>query len=79
MSLLEFKVNEYITLRLEEGYTVIYTKGEEFIQCKQLVLNKIKEDSIKDYQNRISELIQEAVDKPIEDLVKNLNKFYSKI
>lgn len=35
----EFKVNDYITLRLEGGTTNIYIKGELFQQCKFLLLN----------------------------------------
>lgn len=30
----EFKVNEYITLKLEGGKTNIYVKGQLFNQCK---------------------------------------------
>jgi Leucine-rich repeat (LRR) protein len=35
----EFKVNEYITLKLEGGKTNIYVKEELFNQCKFLILN----------------------------------------
>lgn len=35
----EFKVNEYIRLKLEEGETVIYVAGERFLQCKFLLIN----------------------------------------
>ncbi|MHA1343572.1 MAG: hypothetical protein ACTSQG_06280, partial [Promethearchaeota archaeon] len=35
----EFKVNKYITLKLEGEETVIYITGERFIQCKFLLLN----------------------------------------
>ena len=38
MSFLEFKVNKYLTLKLEEGNTILYTKGEKFIQCRHLLL-----------------------------------------
>ena len=34
----EFKVNEYITLKLEMGETVIYVGGELFNQCRYLFL-----------------------------------------
>lgn len=37
MNIHDFKVNNYLTLRLEKGQTVIYTKGERFIQCKHLL------------------------------------------
>ncbi len=35
----DFKVNEFITVRLEEAKTVIYVAGERFQQCKFLLLN----------------------------------------
>lgn len=35
----EFKVNEYITLKLENERTVIYVKGALFRQCKFLLMN----------------------------------------
>ena len=35
----EFKVNELITLKLEDGKTIIYVDGEEFRQCKYLLLD----------------------------------------
>jgi len=39
MNELEFKVNEYITLKLEYGKTNIYVKNKLFNQCKFLLLN----------------------------------------
>lgn len=38
----EFKINDYITLKLEEKQTNIYIKGEEFKQCVQLLTNTLK-------------------------------------
>jgi len=35
----EFKVNEYITLKLEGNVTNIFVNGKKFMQCKRLVLN----------------------------------------
>ncbi len=35
----EFKVNEYISLRLEKERTRIYINGNRFNQCMRLVLN----------------------------------------
>lgn len=43
----EFKLNYYITLKLENNKTFIYVAGEEFSQCHYLLLNK-KVDEIKD-------------------------------
>lgn len=34
-----FKVGKYITLKLENGKTCIYIKGELFRQCKKLIIN----------------------------------------
>ncbi|TFG21900.1 MAG: hypothetical protein EU529_12230, partial [Promethearchaeota archaeon] len=38
----EFKVNEYITLKLEDGITNIYIKGDDYpyLQCKYLLMRK---------------------------------------
>jgi hypothetical protein len=35
----EKKINEYITLKLENGRTYIYVNGRRFIQCIRLILN----------------------------------------
>lgn len=35
----EYKINDYITLKLEGKSTVIYIKNSRFIQCKKLVLD----------------------------------------
>ncbi len=43
----EFKVNQYITLRLEDNSTNIYVNGKLFNQCKYLLLN-ISKDNIED-------------------------------
>lgn len=43
-----FKVNKYITLRLENGKSIIYVGGKLFRQCKYLLLD-IPVDNIKDY------------------------------
>ena len=42
----EFKVNEFITLKLEDLKTVIYVAGEKFQQCKFLLLNIPIEDVV---------------------------------
>ncbi len=45
----EFNVNEYITLKLEDGKTNIYIKGEKFIQCIRLFLH-IPEQNIESFE-----------------------------
>jgi len=42
--ILEKKINQYITLRLEHGRTFIYVNGKRFIQCIRLILNIPKEN-----------------------------------
>ena len=56
----EFKVNEYLSLRLEEGKTNIYVRGRFFQQCKFLLLDIPLENS-EEYSNINS--IDEAADR----------------
>jgi len=42
--MLEFKINDFVTLKLEDGKTNVYVNGEEFIQCKYLLLNVPAQD-----------------------------------
>jgi len=44
----KYKVNKYITLRLENGKSIIYVGGKIFRQCKYLLLD-IPVDNIQDY------------------------------
>ncbi|MFX1237041.1 MAG: hypothetical protein ACFE8P_04900, partial [Promethearchaeota archaeon] len=39
MSEKEFIVNDYISLKLEEGSTIVYVQGKKFDQCKYLLLS----------------------------------------
>ena len=55
----EFKVNDYITLKLEDGMTNIYVNNELFNQCKFLMIN-IQIDKISDYDEILS--IDEAAE-----------------
>lgn len=67
----EFKVNQYISLKLEDGRegkeTVIYVDGERFNQCKFLLLN-IPIDKIKLFDEI------ESVDEASERLNRSLEK-----
>lgn len=45
-----YKVDEYITLKLEKGITNIYIKGKKFNHCKYLLLN-LEVDKIPEYDN----------------------------
>jgi len=55
-----FEINEYLTLKLEEGKTNIYVAGELFRQCKFLFIN-IPVDAIGEYDEIDS--IDEAAEK----------------
>ncbi len=55
----EFKVNNFITLRLVDGKTIIYVSGKKFKQCKFLLLN-IPNHQMKSQENIKS--IDEAAD-----------------
>lgn len=48
MAIKEFKVNDYITIKLEDDETVIFVNEERFDQCKFLLLN-IPVENIEDY------------------------------
>ena len=56
---MEFKINEFITLKLEAGTTVIYLLGKRFDQCKRVFLT-ISKESINNYDhiNSIDEAIE---------------------
>ena len=55
-----FKINKYITLRLEDSKSNIYVRGNKFQQCKYLFLD-IQIDETRDYGN--IESIDEAEEK----------------
>ena len=66
-----FKVNEYITLKLEDGKTNIYVAGELFLQCKYLLLS-IQVDEIQS----LDEI--KSIDEAAEILDKSQKGFNSK-
>lgn len=72
----EFKVNNFLTLRFEEGKTVIYVDNKPFDQCKYLFLNIPREhlnelddiDSIDEAAEKLSRLL-EGTDNNLERIV----------
>ncbi|MBN1802090.1 MAG: hypothetical protein JW891_11315 [Candidatus Lokiarchaeota archaeon] len=64
----EFKVNEYITLKLEEDTTIIYVNDKKFEQCKYLLLT-INPEDIEDYEDIQS--IDEASERLDRSLEQN--------
>jgi len=61
----EFKINEFLSLRLEEGKTFIYVKDVRFDQCKFLLL-----DISTDQTRSIDEI--ESIDEAAEKLDRSL-------
>ncbi|MFX0140823.1 MAG: Rab family GTPase [Candidatus Hodarchaeota archaeon] len=65
VSVLEFKINRYLTLKLQNKRTNIYVKGILFNQCKYLLLN-ISKDKFQNYENI------ESIDEAAETLDRSL-------
>jgi len=77
----EKQINQYITLKLENGKTYIYVNGKRFIQCIRLTLNIQKEDiplyddiesideAAKVYKNHIyqNRIVQGPMAAPVRD------------
>ncbi|MFX1257698.1 MAG: leucine-rich repeat domain-containing protein [Promethearchaeota archaeon] len=62
----EFKINDFLTLKLENNKTIIYVTGERFIQCKSLILD-ISVDEMKSIHKIESiDEIAEKLNKKIE-------------
>ncbi|HEC38620.1 hypothetical protein LCGC14_1322490 [marine sediment metagenome] len=64
----QFRINEYITLKLEAGKTVIYIRNIKFMICKRLIIN-ISEDEPDSY--KFSDSIDEVVEENKHFLYKN--------
>jgi len=67
----EYQINDYLTLKLENKVTTIYVDGEQFIQCKFLLLN-IPTDKVRDFDDI------ESIDEAAEILNHDL-EFQNKI
>lgn len=65
--LIEFKINDYITLKLENSKTVIYVNDIKFLQCKYLLI-EIPKNEFKDFDEFGS----------IDDVCENLNHYLEK-
>ncbi len=61
----EYQINDYLTLKLENKVTTIYVDGEQFIQCKFLLLN-IPSNKVRDFDD--IESIDEAAERLNHDL-----------
>ena len=77
----EFRINEHLSVRLEEGKTIIYVNNERFSQCKFLLLN-IEVDEIKTFDeirsiDEASEKLNKSLEGLLNDQIKERVKFYS--
>lgn len=70
-----FRVNEYITLKLERGKTNIYVNGKRFNQCKYLLLN-IPVDEIEEFDEIQSiDDASERLDRSLEGIFNKISEF----
>lgn len=66
-----FKVNEYLTLKLEGNETNIYVNNIKFMQCKYLLLN-IPAEKVEDFDDVISiDEAAERLDRTLERITHN--------
>ena len=70
----EFKVSEYITLKMEQDQTLIYVNGERFDQCKYLAF-QIDTDGKFPYQRVRRNLFQNS---PVGKKEKPVRLFFGK-
>ena len=63
--MLEFRINEYITLKLENNQTIIYVNNERFDQCKRILFTNP--------QNNERQTLINSIDEAIEILRPNLH------
>ncbi len=63
----EFKINDYISLRLEKDKTNVYINNEKIIQCKYLLLQNPDDNSIVNDEDFSSiDRLAEKLDKTLE-------------
>lgn len=64
----EFKINQFITLKLKHGKTFIYVNGKKFLQCIRLALN-IQKSNVQMYD--VINSIDEAADLYAKHIFQN--------
>jgi len=64
-----FKINDYLSLRLENKESIIYVKGKRFMHCKYLLLSLPLEEvtAVKDIQ---------SIDEIADNLDSSLERFF---
>lgn len=78
----KFRINDFITLKLEDNKTVIYVNGEPFNQCKYLLLNipreKIHDVSEIDSIDEAAEILDYTMEEnPIKYGIKPRVEFWA--
>ncbi|MFW9895591.1 MAG: hypothetical protein ACFFD7_07295 [Candidatus Thorarchaeota archaeon] len=65
----EFRVNRYITVKLENNQTNIYIAGSKFIQCKHLLLKYLITEELEEYAKNFTSIDEESenLDISLED------------
>ena len=70
----EFKINDYLMLRLEGDKTVIYVSGAEFMLCKLLLLNiQTTETSLTDQIESIDDAVEHLEENKVVQYKANLD------
>lgn len=68
--MLQFKINRFITLKLENGKTNIYINNELFNQCKYILMRK----NVNDLEDLLEiESVDELAQRSIDDLAEDLD------
>ncbi len=69
----EFRINEYLTLKLKNDKTIIYIKDREFLHCKYLLI-EIPIENVKEFKDIISiDDVSERLDHSLEERKKPRN------
>ncbi len=75
---IEYKINDFITLKLEKEKTVIYVKDEKFLQCKYLLID-IPKENFEDFDEFMSiDDVSEKLDHTLE-INENYNQLTPEI
>ena len=71
--MVEFYINDLLKLKLEDGITNIYVKGELFNQCKHVTFKK-KVDQLEELYK--FESIDELIDNTLDEDIENDKEYY---
>ena len=72
--MIEFNINEFLKLKLEDGKTIIYVDGKRVIQCKYLLLNDVLDKSNQIEQSYTNLSMDEAIETLDRSLELNEDK-----